>query len=67
MLYSTLFMMAGAYALSRGAHVRGDFLTACSRRAQAEFDLALYVLFFVPGMAALIYSGWEFLRPLLCR
>ena len=26
MLYGTLFMMAGAYALSRNAHVRGDFL-----------------------------------------
>src|SRR5262245_12711967 len=26
MLYGTLFMMAGAYALSRNAHVRGDFI-----------------------------------------
>ena len=31
-----------------------------SPRTQAGFDLALYVLFFVPGMAALIYSGWGF-------
>ena len=61
MLYGTLFMMAGAYALSRGAHVRGDFLYRMfSPRTQAAFDLALYVLFFVPGMAALIYSGWGF-------
>ena len=61
MLYGTLFMMAGAYALSRGAHVRGDFLYRMfSPRTQAGFDLALYVLFFVPGMAALIYSGWGF-------
>jgi TRAP-type mannitol/chloroaromatic compound transport system permease small subunit len=61
MLYGTLFMMAGAYALSRGAHVRGDFLYRMfSPRTQAAFDLALYVLFFVPGMVALIYSGWGF-------
>src|SRR5262245_25055201 len=26
MLYGTLFMMGGAYALARNAHVRGDFL-----------------------------------------
>ena len=26
MLYGTLFMMAGAYALSRNGHVRGDFI-----------------------------------------
>ena len=61
MLYGTLFMMAGAYALSRGAHVRGDFLYRMfSPRTQAALDLVLYVLFFVPGMAALIYSGWRF-------
>lgn len=61
MLYGTLFMMAGAYALSRGAHIRGDFLYRMfSPRTQAALDLALYVLFFVPGMAALIYSGWRF-------
>jgi TRAP-type mannitol/chloroaromatic compound transport system permease small subunit len=61
MLYGTLFMMAGAYALSRGAHVRGDFLyRAFAPRTQAAVDLALYLLFFVPGMAALIYSGWGF-------
>jgi TRAP-type mannitol/chloroaromatic compound transport system permease small subunit len=61
MLYGTLFMMAGAYALSRGAHVRGDFLyRGFSPRTQAAFDLTLYLLFFVPGMAALIYSGWGF-------
>src|SRR5512134_392287 len=61
MLYGTLFMMAGAYALSRGAHVRGDFLYRMfSPRTQAAFDLALYVLFFVPGMIALILSGLGF-------
>jgi len=61
MLYGTLFMMAGGYALSRGGHVRGDFLYRNFRpRLQAGLDLALYFLFFFPAMAAFIYSGWDF-------
>ena len=61
MLYGTLFMMAGAYALSRNGHVRGDFLyRAWSPRRQAGMDLVLYFLFFFPGMLAFIYSGYGF-------
>jgi TRAP-type mannitol/chloroaromatic compound transport system permease small subunit len=29
-------------------------------RTQAGLDLVLYVVFFLPGIAALIYSGWVF-------
>jgi TRAP-type mannitol/chloroaromatic compound transport system permease small subunit len=58
MLYGTLFMMAGAYTLSRNAHVRGDFLYRTWRpRVQAWFDLVLYVLFFFPGIAAMVIAG----------
>jgi len=61
MLYGTLFMMCGAYALSQDAHVRGDFLYSNMKpRTQAGLDLALYFLFFIPGMVALIYAGWSF-------
>jgi TRAP-type mannitol/chloroaromatic compound transport system permease small subunit len=61
MLYGTLFMMCGAYALAQNAHVRGDFLYSSMRpRTQASLDLFLYLLFFIPGIAALIYSGWIF-------
>jgi TRAP-type mannitol/chloroaromatic compound transport system permease small subunit len=60
-LYGTLFMMAGAYALSRNGHVRGDFLyRAWSPRQQATMDLVLYLLFFFPGMLAFIYAGYNF-------
>jgi TRAP-type mannitol/chloroaromatic compound transport system permease small subunit len=60
-LYGTLFMMAGAYALSRNGHVRGDFLyRAWSPRRQATMDLVLYFLFFFPGMLAFIYAGYNF-------
>jgi TRAP-type mannitol/chloroaromatic compound transport system permease small subunit len=60
-LYGTLFMMSGAYAVSQNAHVRGDFV---SRRlpvkVQAGIELALYFLFFFPGILALLYSGYDF-------
>jgi TRAP-type mannitol/chloroaromatic compound transport system permease small subunit len=61
MLYGFLFMMAGAYTLARNGHVRADFLyRAMSPRRQAMLDLPLYIVFFVPGMLALIWFGWEF-------
>jgi TRAP-type mannitol/chloroaromatic compound transport system permease small subunit len=60
-MYGTLFMMGGAYTLSRGGHVRGDFLYRLwSPRAQAGVDLALYFLFFFPGITALIIAGWRY-------
>jgi len=61
MLYGTLFMMCGAYCLSQDGHVRGDFLYSNMKpRTQAGLDLALYFLFFLPGILALIYAGYGF-------
>ncbi|MDX1053840.1 TRAP transporter small permease subunit [Sinorhizobium medicae] len=61
MLYGCLFMLAGAYALAQNAHVRGDFLYSAFRpRTQAALDLILYILFFLPGIAALIYAGYDY-------
>jgi TRAP-type mannitol/chloroaromatic compound transport system permease small subunit len=63
MLYGTLFMLAGAYTLSRNGHVRGDFLyRAWSPRRQAWMDLILYILFFFPGILALVYAGFGFAK-----
>lgn len=60
-LYGALFMMSGAYALSRGAHVRGDmFYRKMPPRVQGGLELVLYILFFYPGVIALIYSGWGY-------
>ena len=61
MLYGTLFMFAGAYALSRGGHVRGDFLyRMMPARRQAMLDLLLYILFFFPAIFAFMVAGWHF-------
>lgn len=60
-MYGTLFMIGGAYTLSRGGHVRGDFLYRLWRpRAQAVVDLVLYVFFFFPGILALLIRGWDY-------
>jgi TRAP-type mannitol/chloroaromatic compound transport system permease small subunit len=61
MLYGTLFMICGAYTLAQNGHVRGDFLYSSMRpRMQASLDLALYVMFFIPGIVALIYAGYDY-------
>ena len=61
MLYGTLFMMCGAYALALAAHVRADFVYIYLKpRAQASLDLVLYFLFFIPCMIGLIYAGSDF-------
>jgi TRAP-type mannitol/chloroaromatic compound transport system permease small subunit len=61
MLYGTLFMMAGAYTLSKNGHVRGDVLYGFFQpRTQATIDLTLYIVFFLPGILALTWAGWSF-------
>ena len=61
MMYGTLFMMAGAYTLSKNGHVRGDILYGFFKpRTQAFFDLVLYLVFFLPGVVALAWAGYSF-------
>jgi len=61
MLYGTLFMMAGAYTLSKNGHVRGDVLYGFfPPRLQAGLDLTLYLLFFIPGVVAFVWAGYNY-------
>lgn len=61
MMYGTLFMMAGAYTLSKNGHVRGDVLYSFFvPRTQAVVDLVLYVMFFIPGVIALAWAGYTY-------
>lgn len=61
MLYGGLFMMAGAYTLSKNGHVRGDVLYGFfPPRLQAGLDLILYILFFIPGVVAMFWAGYYF-------
>ncbi len=60
-MYGALFMIGGAYTLSRNGHVRGDFIYRLWQpRTQAKVELTLYILFFFPGILALIFSGWKY-------
>jgi TRAP-type mannitol/chloroaromatic compound transport system permease small subunit len=66
MMYGTLFMMAGAYTLSKNGHVRGDVLYGFFRpRTQATIDLVLYIVFFLPGIVALTWAGWTYANEAL--
>jgi TRAP-type mannitol/chloroaromatic compound transport system permease small subunit len=61
MLYGLLFMMAGAYTLAHSGHVRGDVLYGFFPvRLQAAIDLILYIVFFIPGIVAMVWAGWTF-------
>ncbi len=61
MMYGTLFMMAGAYTLSRDGHVRGDVIYRLWKpRTQAIVEFILYFLFFFPGVLALIIAGADY-------
>ncbi|MGX9936060.1 TRAP transporter small permease subunit [Advenella kashmirensis] len=61
MLYGALFMMAGAYTLGKNGHVRGDVLYGFfPPRLQALLDLILYILFFFPGVIALVWAGYNY-------
>ena len=61
LMYGAVFYMAGAYTLSRGGHVRADmFYRLWPERTQAGVELVLYVLFFFPGILALVIAGWGY-------
>ncbi len=60
-MYGALFMMAGAYTLSRDGHVRGDVVYRLwPPRVQAGIELVLYLVFFFPGVTALIVAGIDY-------
>ncbi len=61
MMYGALFMMSGAYTLSKNSHVRGDVLYGFfPPRLQAGLDLTLYIVFFLPGVVALCWAGYHY-------
>ena len=61
LMYGAVFYMAGAYTLSRAGHVRADmFYRLWPDRVQAGVELVLYLLFFFPGILALVVAGWPY-------
>jgi TRAP-type mannitol/chloroaromatic compound transport system permease small subunit len=58
MLYGAQFMLAAAYTLLKGGHIRTDvFYERWSAKTRATIDAVSYVLFFFPGMLFILYAG----------
>ena len=61
MLYGTLFMLGAGYALSKGIHIRADFIYRnFPVRTQGLVDAALYLLFYFPGMLVFLWVSMDF-------
>lgn len=61
MFYGALFMLGAGYALSRGVHIRADFLYRnWSERTQGMVDSVLYLMFFFPGMLVFMYTSFDY-------
>lgn len=60
MLYGALFTLGAGYALSKGVHIRSDFLYRdWSVKTQGRVDAALYLLFYFPSMLIFLWVAGE--------
>ena len=67
MLAGALFMLGAAYTLSKGIHIRADFLYRNWKvRNQAKVDLFLYLLFFFPGFLVFFWVSFDYAYTSIC-
>ncbi len=58
MTYGAQFMLASAYTLLKGGHIRTDvFYERWSAKTRATIDAVCYLLFFFPGLLFILYAG----------
>ena len=56
-----MFMLGAAYALSKGVHIRADFVYRdWSVKTQATIDLTLYLLFYFPGIIGAAWACYKY-------
>ncbi len=56
MIYGAMFVIGAGYALSKGVHIRSDFLyRKWSERTQGRVDTALYVFCYFPAMIIFLW------------
>jgi TRAP-type mannitol/chloroaromatic compound transport system permease small subunit len=56
--YGSQFMLAAAYTLLKGGHIRTDvFYDRWSPRTRATIDAVSYLVFFFPGLVCILYAG----------
>ena len=67
-LYGALFMLGAAYALSKGVHIRADFLYRNFKtKNQGKIDFWLYLIFYFPGLIVFLYMTTGFLQESIMR
>ena len=67
-LYGALFMLGAGYALSRGVHIRADFLYRNFKvKTQGLIDFWLYLLFYFPGLLFFFYMTTGFVLESIKR
>ena len=60
-LYGALFMLGAGYALSKGVHIRADFLYRNFKtKTQGIIDFWLYIIFYFPGLIVFLYMTYGF-------
>jgi len=66
--YGALFMLGAGYALSRGVHIRADFLYRNFKvKNQGLVDFWLYLLFYFPGLLFFFYMTTGFVLESIQR
>ena len=56
-----MFMLGAGYALSKGVHIRADFMYRdWSVKTQAIIDLTLYILFYFPGLIGAAWACYKY-------
>ena len=61
MLYGASFVLGAGYALSKGVHIRADFLYRnWSVKTQGRIDATLYIVFYFPGLIAFLLTSLDF-------
>jgi len=67
-LYGALFMLGAGYALSKGVHIRADFLYRNFKtKTQGKIDFWLYLLFYFPGLVVFLYMTTIFVQESIMR
>ena len=67
-LYGALFMLGAGYALSKGVHIRADFLYRNFKtKTQGTIDFWLYLLFYFPGLIVFLYMTTGFVQESIMR
>ena len=67
-LYGALFMLGAGYALSKGVHIRADFIYRNFKtKTQGLIDFWLYLLFYFPGLIVFLYMTIGFVQESIMR